>query len=166
MDYTSLSQEEFDAVVTGELTHRAISIESELENVISGYFVENHHRRGDFQRLLLRRDGLSAQDKIEIVRAMLPLFGLTESEVAEWKTSLKQAEEFKSWRNATSHGTDVTPEPYTGELIIEIVSRAGVEKQVRITPASHAELIKRTDSLIDKLTAARISLFESFLQAV
>jgi hypothetical protein len=166
MDYTSLSQEEFDAVVTGELTHRAISIESELENVISGYFVENHHRRGDFQRLLLRRDGLSAQDKIEVVRAMLPLFGLTESQVVEWKSALKQAEEFKGWRNATSHGTDVTPQPYAGELVIEIVNRAGVEKQVSITPASHAALIERTDSLIDKLAAARVSLFESFLPKV
>jgi len=166
MDYTALNQEEFDAVVTGELTHLAIWLEGELDHVISGYFVENHYRRGDFQRLMLRRDGLTAQDKIEIVRGMLPLLGLTEEDLANWKSLLKRIEDFKSWRNAMAHGVDVTPEPYAGELVIELVNRAGAEKQVRISTESHKEMVTRAEGLLEAVTGARVALFESFLEKV
>lgn len=72
MEYKALNKEDFDAVVTGELTHYALWLEGELNNIISEYFITDDGRRGEFERLLLQRDALTFQDKIEIVRGMLP----------------------------------------------------------------------------------------------
>lgn len=158
MSYESLSQEAFDAIVTGELTHLAIWLEDELNALITNYFVSDPDKSGDFRRLLLLRDGLTAQDKIEIARGMLPLLFLSEPDFLKWKGFLKRIEDFKSWRNAMAHGVDVTPAPYAGELIVEVVNRAGSERQIRITPGSHTEMCKQTEDLLDEIRAARLTL--------
>lgn len=158
MDYGALDKEDFDAVVTGELTHLAIWLEDELNGIVTDYFVGDANRSGEFRRFLLLRDGLTAQDKLEVVRAMLPLFKLSEAELVDWKKILKGIEEFKRWRNAMAHGLDVTPDPYQKELVIEIVTRSGAGRQIKVTPAAHETLLRDTTALLERVRKARASL--------
>lgn len=150
MDYKDLSNEDFDAVVTGELTHLALWFEEGLNEIIEGYFVGNIIRKSEFRRLLLYREGLNFQDKIEIVRGMLPLLG-TKTEQKDLKDILKKIEEFKSWRNAMAHGIGVPFDEKSPKIIIEIVSRAGKEKVIEITPESHKGRMKQTKKLLVRL---------------
>jgi len=76
MDYVTLSREEFDAVVTGELTHYSLWFEQAIVQIITTYFVRQNDRAENFERLVMWREGLTFQDKIEILRAMIPLFGI------------------------------------------------------------------------------------------
>lgn len=41
MDYKVLSKKDFDAVVTGEITHYALWLENELNSIITNYFVRD-----------------------------------------------------------------------------------------------------------------------------
>jgi hypothetical protein len=97
--YGHFSKEDFDAIVTGELTHYAIWLEDEINRLITDYFVSNKSRSVEFRRLFLRRDCVTFQDKLEIARAMIPLLGLSDRDAKRFKTTLKAVEEFKSWRN-------------------------------------------------------------------
>lgn len=90
----------------------------------------------EFKRLFLLRDGLTAQDKIEIARAMLPLLG-EEAETTRLRSLVKDIEDFKVFRNALAHGRDVSEDDAVGILRVEIVSRSGKEKIIEITPESH-----------------------------
>lgn len=157
--YEYLSKEDFDAIVTGELTHRAISLEHQLNGIISDYFVKPISKVKDFNRLLLYRDGLTFQDKIEIVRGMLPLFE-GEAEIANLKNLLNKVEEFKSWRNAMAHGLDVSEETDWSDegvykIKVEIVTRSGKEKIIEITPESHEKMMEDADNLREKLQEVR-----------
>ena len=102
MDYKTLSREEFDAIVTGELTHYALWLEREMTEVIGSHFMGRSKKRVDFERLFLRRDGLTFQDKIDIVRAMLPMFR-NQSASSDLKRLLMQVEEFKAFRLSLIH---------------------------------------------------------------
>ena len=131
MNYRNLSKEDFDAIVTGELTHYSIWMENVLIDIISTQFSQPA-RRVDFERLLLRREGLTFQDKIEIVRAMLPQFS-NKPAAGKLKPLLTKIEEFKAYRNAFAHGTDVTTSNnQDGGIYIEIVARSGKEKVVLV----------------------------------
>jgi hypothetical protein len=81
LDYEKLSKKDFDAVVTGELTHYAIWLEHGVIDIITDYFLGKSKRREDFKRLILLRDGLTFQDKLEIARAMIPLLEPRASQV-------------------------------------------------------------------------------------
>jgi hypothetical protein len=157
MKYKDLSHEDFDAIVTGELTHYALWFEGEIINIITDYFLQSSPKRSDFKRLFLLRDGLTFQDKIEIARAMIPLFSEKAANV-NLKLLLKQVEEFKSWRNALAHGADVSDDDTKAELKVEVVSRSGKEKVVHITPKSHETKMAEADKLLSELTAARKAL--------
>ena len=157
MKYEDLSHVHFDAIVTGELTQYALNLEGELIDIITEYFVQSDDKRSDFKRLLLLRDGLTFQDKIEIVRAMIPLFTQNATTI-NLKSLLKQVENFKSWRNALAHGTDVSEDNEKNELKIEVVTRAGKEKVVLITPKSHEAKIAEAEKLLSDLSAARKAL--------
>lgn len=76
MRYEDLDKEDFDAIVTGELTHYAIWMEDEINRFITDYFIGDKSKSKDFRRLLLYRDGLTFQDKLEVARGMIPLLGL------------------------------------------------------------------------------------------
>jgi|SRR5215203_3688493 len=158
MEYEELDREDFDAIVTGELTHLAIYMEEELNKIICDYFGSASSRRKGFQRLFLYRDGLSFQDKIDIVRGMLPLFG-EHAEHVKLKNLLSEVEDFKRWRNAMAHGFDVSEEPGP-ELHVEIVTRSGKEKVIVITPASHRETMAAAGKLFDRLGSTRVYLRE------
>ena len=157
MKYEDLCHNDFDAIVTGELTHYALNLEGELIDIITNYFVTSVNKRSDFKRLMLYRDGLTFQDKIEIVRAMIPIFK-EKSSAENMKSLLKQVEDFKSWRNALAHGTDVSEDKEKNELKIEVVNRAGKEKVVHITPKSHQAKIAEAEKLLSELEAVRKSL--------
>jgi len=157
MKYKDLSHEDFDAIVTGELTHYALWFESEIINIITDYFLRSSPKRSDFERLLLLRDGLTFQDKIEIVRAMIPLFG-KEASTVNLKSLLKQVEDFKSWRNAVAHGVDASDDDTKPELKVEVVSRSGKQKIVHITPESHQAKMAEAEKLFSELVAARKGL--------
>ncbi len=157
MEYKNLSKEDFDAIVTGELTHYALWLEDELNDIISDYFIANDTKRTDFKRFFLYRDGLNFQDKIEIMHGMLPLFGDVAKEV-DLKSLLNQIEEFKSWRNALAHGVDVSSDNESPLIRVQVVTRSGKEKVVEITPESHESKIKETEELLVKIQNARNKL--------
>jgi hypothetical protein len=158
MDYHKLSKEEFDAIVTGELTHHAAWLEDELIDIISDYF-QQVDRRADFQRLLLRRDGLTFQDKIEIVRALLPLFA-NRLAAERLKVALPAIETFKATRNTFAHGRDVTPSDSKNlALHIEVVNRAGKEKIIVVTPETHETFLTAADRLLKEVQDVRSKLF-------
>lgn len=162
MDYNKLEKDEFDAIITGELTHYAIWLEDELSHIISDYFVGRKGRQAKgLMRLLLRRDGLTFQDKIEIVRGMLPLFE-REVEIFDLKDLLKRIEKFKSRRNAMAHGFDVSNKESGLMLKIEVVSRSGKEIIVEITPDSHNQKMEKAEKLLKEVQAARKYLWNTF----
>jgi hypothetical protein len=152
MGYRDLDKDDFDAIVTGELTHYAIWMEKGLIDLISGYFSMDE-KGDDFKRLLLRRDGLTFQDKIEIVRAMLPILEDL-SAAKELAPLLTKIEKFKTKRNALAHGVDQTPPDHPkGEILIEIVTRSGKERIVPISPESHEATLAGADTLLNELRA-------------
>jgi hypothetical protein len=155
MNYEELGQEDFDAVVTGELTHYALCLEDELNDIITRYFCRTTEIQKDFRRLILFRDGLTSQDKIEIVRGMIPLFNLKDEQVAEPKAILKRIEDFKSWRNAMAHGVDVTGDKFEGVLKVEVVNRAGKERVIEITPQSHREKMEEAEGILKDIKKAK-----------
>jgi len=158
MKYRELSKEDFDAIVTGELTHHAIGLEGELVDIISDYFLENSDKSLDFNRLIFRRDGLTFQDKIEIVRGMLPLFKNIEA-AKQLKRILIKTEDFKLFRNAFAHGVDVS----TGKvdqlsLKIELVGRTGKERIVEVTPETHEKHMTNLEKLHEEISQVRLDL--------
>jgi len=147
MRYDDLDKEDFDAIVTGELTHYAIWMEDEINRLITDYFVSEKTKSNDFRRLLLYRDGLTFQDKLEIARGMTPLLGLNDQDQKLFRAILNAVEDFKSWRNAMAHGLDMTPGDYKGVIRIEIVSRSGKEKTIEVTPESHRAKMDEAEKL-------------------
>ena len=148
MKYENLDKEEFDAIVTGELTHYALWLEDELNDIITGFFCRISHIQADFKRLILFRDGLTFQDKIEIVRGMIPLFDLNEETANAMKSILKRIEDFKSWRNAMAHGLDVTDDKFEGVLKVQVINRAGKEREIEISPESHRKKLEEAESTL------------------
>lgn len=138
-----------------QLTHQAIWLEGELNDIITGYFCRTTEIQKYFGRLILFRDGLTAQDKIEIVRGMLPLFEISDEDKRVLKSLLSRIVEFKSWRNAVVHGMDVTGGKFEDVLEIEVVNRAGRERLVKITPQSHREKLEEADTLLRDIRAAK-----------
>jgi len=153
MDYKNLAKEDFDAIVTGELTHYAIWLEDELVQILADHF-SNSSARDDFVRLILRRDGLTFQNKIEITRATIPLF---RNPVAAGKLKglLNRIERFKGFRNAFAHGLDQTPDGVDGEIHVGLVNRAGKETIQKVTPESHSALMDSTEQLLSELRSVR-----------
>ena len=150
--YEMLSPEDFDAIVTGELTHYAIWLEDVLIQIISDFFAQPS-RKDLFKRLLLRRDGLTFQDKIDIVRAMVPEFG-NPTAAGNLKQVLKKIEDFKANRNTFAHGIDVTPRPFTGKSIyVQTVNRAGKEKTVIVSPETHVKTLDEAEKLLKAATS-------------
>ena len=157
MKYEDLSHEDFDAIVTGELTHYALWLEDEIADMVVDYFLQSSRKKSDFKRLLLMRDGLTFQDKIDIVRAMIPLFGKNTTTIG-LKLLLKHVEDFKSLRNALAHGVDVSDNDAKPELKVEVVSRSGKTKVVHITPKSHETKMAEVDKLLSDLISTRKAL--------
>lgn len=154
MNYRELSQEDFDAIVTGELTHLALALEDVANGIICEYFIGMSDKEDAFRRLILYRDGLTFHDKLEIIRGMLPLFGEAAEECG-LKQILNEVEKFKSWRNELAHGLDKTDPKEPLKLIVGVVSLSGKEKLVEITPESHEEMLEKFRSLEGRFVKAR-----------
>lgn len=154
MDYESLNKEDFDAIVTGELTHFALWFEDHLSRLISAYF-SRQDRKKQFHRILLDRNGMTFQDKIDIVRCMaeLPdLKAITQSISLPW--ILSQIEKFKSHRNALAHGSDVSSNDGAPHLRVEIVNRSGKEVVYEVTPKTHRETLRKAEELMSSMSRA------------
>lgn len=150
MNYTELSKEDFDAVVTGELTHYAIWHESALEGFITNFFCFPQ-RSTLFTQLLMRRDGFTSQNKIEVIRSIIDILQIDDTKKKSWYATLKRIEDFKSFRNAFAHGLDITPFPYVGNLSIEIISRSGKEKKIEITQESYLILLQEGEETLKSI---------------
>ncbi len=159
MEYEQLSHEDFDAIVTGEFTHYALWLEDAINGIICEYFIGISDREDDFRRLILYRDGLTFQDKLEIVRGLIPVFGET-AERCNLKFLLNQIEEFKSWCNTLAHGLDRSIPEEPRKIVVEVVSRSGQEKRIEITPTSHREMMEKTKKLLKEVEEARSQLRE------
>jgi len=157
MDYADLEKEDFDAIVTGEMTHYALWLEGEINGIISDHFKPANGRLQQFQIFILQREGLTFQDKLEIVHGLLPFFP-NQTAAQALKPLLKKVEDFKAWRNALAHGTDATENDTGHEIKIEAVSRSGRYKAYRITPTSHAKKIGEAEKLLKKLQGVRSRL--------
>lgn len=157
MDYAELGHEEFDVFVTGTFTHYALWLEEVLNSIIGDYFVRSHDRQARFKQLILHREGLSFQDKIDIVRSMVPLFGKLAEQV-QLKGIIKEIEDFKFWRNALAHGLDTSNSDDPLQLRVEVVSRSGKEKSIEITPDSYDEMVANVEDLLKRAQAARNEL--------
>jgi len=153
MDYEKLHPEDFDAIVTGELTHYALWFEDELVGIICDYFVGDTPLRNNFLRLLMRREGLSFQDKIEIVRALVPELPPLQSPTS-WASLLKRIEHLKSLRNAVAHGVGAERKGTNG-FVVEVVTRSGKEKLIEINPQNHRSLMEDLEKLLQDLKEAR-----------
>lgn len=156
MEYRGLSKEDFDAVVTGELTHYAIWFEDQIVAILADHFTADAVR-SDFVRLFLRRDGLTFQDKIEIARAAVPSFK-DQGIAAKLPALLTRVETFKSFRNAFAHGIDETPEDAGGAIHVGVVNRAGKAKVVVVTPESHEAMLDSAEQLLSQLNEVRNAL--------
>jgi hypothetical protein len=156
VDYRGLSKEDFDAVVTGELTHYAIWFEDQIVAMLADHF-SCDATRSDFVRLFLRRDGLTFQDKIEIARAAVPSLK-NQSVAAKLPALLARVETFKSFRNAFAHGIDGTPENAGKAIHVEVVTRAGKPKVVVVTPDSHEAMLDSAEQLLSQLKEVRNAL--------
>ena len=159
MKYEQLNHGDFDAIVTGELTHYALWLEDAINGIICEYFIGSSEREDDFRRLILYRDGLTFRDKLEIVHALIPVFGKT-AERCNLKSLLNRIEEFKSWRNSLAHGWDRSDPDEPRKIVIEVVGHSGKEKRVEITPASHCEMMEQTAKLLEEVSEARRQLRE------
>jgi hypothetical protein len=93
--YRSLSREDFDAIVTGELTHYAVWLEVELDTAIENYFALPNKTRQQFRRLILQREGMAFHTKIDLVRSILKDDGFDKNYVLAWKNALADVEELK-----------------------------------------------------------------------
>jgi hypothetical protein len=91
MDYRKLAREDFDAIVTGELTHYAVWIEVQLQDALCNFFVDDDKVRERFQRLLMRRDGLTFQHKIDITRALVECSVADAGKLQEFKKLLNRS---------------------------------------------------------------------------
>lgn len=156
IDYEKLTDEDFDAVVTGEISHYAIWLEQELIGVIADHFV-GETRRSDFIRLLMMREGLTFQDKIDIVRAAIPLFP-NGSEAAQLKHLLPRIEELKALRNALAHGLGGESSGAPRTFKVELVKRNGTNKTIGITVDSHRRTMSEAEALLISLRQTRSSL--------
>jgi hypothetical protein len=161
MDYSKLDKVDFDAIVTGELTHRALWMEESIDSILCDFFITDPLRVTHFCRAILHRECLTAQDKIDIVRALIPAFG-AEAERVKLKALLNRVEAFKAWRNAMAHGKDVSGNAPPLTVKVEIVNRSGKSVVREITPRSHEEMLKQADALAEELEAARNRLRAHF----
>lgn len=147
LNYDTMEIEEFDAVVTGELTHYALHMEHHIEKCIARFFGVKRER--EFFRLVLHRDGLTFQDKIDIVRALVPIAA---SGAVGLGQVLTEVETFKALRNSAAHGRDDGSAGRPLKLVFESVSRSGKEKRVEITPMSHRACLQQAETLLERLS--------------
>jgi hypothetical protein len=148
MDYSTLSIEEFDAIVTGEICHLALWMEEEINRFIGRYYVSNIFKRNRFITLVLYREGLTFQDKLEILQAMLPIWG---DKAPVMNPLIKRIEKFKALRNALIHGREGGRDETDLRIKVDIISRTGKEKSVDITPAVHKKNCEIGEKLLSDL---------------
>jgi len=152
--YRMFDHIDFGAKVAGDLAQYAMQFEDTLSEIIANYFCRPS-RKEQFTWLLLRREGLTFHDKIELVQSMVPEFTNASAAAAaqELKPLLKRVIAFKAKRNAFAHGYDVTPKSMEDDPCIhmQIARRNGEEKIVEVTVESHRETMCDAWDLLNSL---------------
>lgn len=159
LDHSKLNKHDFDAIVTGELTHHSIWLEDAVAKFISDFFVLPELREV-FNQLVLQRDGMSFQMKIEIVESLIPFFE-DENAAKELRAALRDVRDFKTTRNAFAHGRDVTPSDLSSPALhIQTFGRTGKERISIVTPESHKKLTDDASKLLDRIEKLRARIVE------
>jgi len=149
VQYTKHNRQDFDAIVTGELAHYAIWMEEALAQIIASYFCKPALAKS-FKELVLRRDGMTFQNKIDLVRTILSEIASPE-DAPHIKQTLNDVDELKEFRNALAHGLDVSPDESSLHIVIETISRTGKPRKFEITPENHAARMNKANSTLSSL---------------
>jgi hypothetical protein len=143
--YRTMTREDFDAIVTGELTHQAVWLEIELETAIENCFAVPQAARESFRRLMLKRDGMTFLNKIELVRSIVDEGQFEQSYKTAWKKAFTEIDEIRRIRNAMAHGQDIGGSGL--EIRIGYINRSGKEVEITVTPDNHVKLLDKADKL-------------------
>jgi hypothetical protein len=154
--YEKLTPDEFDAVVTGELTHSAIWFEDRFNEFLISYLGILKSRSEIFTLLFLYREGLRFQDKIEISEAIirhhnayLTRPGPKQIDVSRALRLFGEIKKLKTVRNALAHGLAVqkSDKSATPMLHVQTIGRSGKKNETEITPSSHKDQLQQLDKL-------------------
>jgi hypothetical protein len=149
MHYEKLDRADFDAIVTGELAHFAIWFDKLLEDIVCQYFLGFFSpRQDDFTNLILRRDGITFNTKIDIVAKIIDKDEYLIQHRDDLKDIFKTMDSLKRLRNAMAHGVDMGGEEL--ELNIELTSSAGKKSLFKITPKTHIQNIELFQRQLDR----------------
>jgi hypothetical protein len=148
--YRNYTREDFDAIVTGELTHLCVWLELALETAIEKYFAVRKDALEVFRRLMLHRDGVTFQAKIELVRSIINEDEFDDEYRAAWKKVLKEIEAIERIRNAMAHGKDAGGSGL--EMKIGTLNRAGKEVTIMVSPDSHVKGLDEGEKLKTQVT--------------
>jgi hypothetical protein len=148
MKYQKLEREEFDAIVTGEMTHYALWFEDQLEALITLYFVDDPNVIELFEATFIRSRHFSLSQKLEFTKKLLRQWSDSKRS-SEFKAVIEEVETLIAIRNTMAHGRDIGG---TGlELLIEIQSYGGKTKEISITPETHEAAMATAERCLTKL---------------
>lgn len=160
INYSNLSPEDFDSVVTGELIKISIFLEHQINNFLSYYFTHGSSRKLDFRTFFLHGPYLGFQDKIDITRSIVTKY-YPKVNKQEAVSILNHVESFKNLRNTFAHGFS-SQEKKSGnsEIIVEITSRTGKIKKVVITPENHEQKLSEYRKLMKEFLIWRLKTIQ------
>lgn len=105
MKYVDLDRVDFDAIVSGELTHYALWFEEQLEFFILAYFIDDSRVVDDFSSTFIHAREFTMSRKIEFVRKLLRSRKFPRSD--EFLSAISEVERIVALRNAMAHGRGV-----------------------------------------------------------
>jgi hypothetical protein len=152
MDYRDLDRAEFDAIVTGELTHYALWFEEQLDFLITVYFINDPRVIDRFSLIFLRSREFSTSRKMTLINSLLK--GWADNRSKEFLSVITEVEQIIAIRNAMAHGRDVGG---TGlDLLVAIQSHGGKTKNISITPDTHEEMLEVAERCLNKLKELKL----------
>jgi len=155
INYSTLSPQDFDAIVTGELIHLTLHLELEMNAFLIDYFLKGSSRKDEFRIHFFYRECLTLQEKIDIIKAVLTRNSST-IDKTESNQIIKIVEELKSLRNTLAHGfSDPLKDDKDLKIQIELYSRSGKRKTIEISPQNHTQLMNDFDQKIKQIEAWR-----------
>ncbi len=151
IDYSKLSKHDFDVIITGQLIHYCLHLESEINNFLKDYFLHrsSEKRKSEFDEVVLFRDCISLHNKIDILKLLTKGYPLKVKK-KESEILFSKIDEMKSLRNALTHGfAPFDDESEELKVVIEITNKAGKQKRIEITTENHEKIMNDFEKLID-----------------
>jgi hypothetical protein len=153
--YNKLTKQDFDAIVTGELTHYSLCMEDEVNEFILDYFLKGTGRRNEFRSIFFERECLTFQNKLDILKATFKQHA--PAYLAQTLKLIGRVESFKSLRNAFAHGND-WDDSKDLRIEIQVTSRAGKKKSIIVTPQTHQKTVDEGEALLKDLQTWRVKM--------